>query len=650
MAASLLRAPAALGSPRHRHKLLQTTTKTAQQRARRQAAATTAGTAETAPQAAQALEEETCPPRPAAVDPLLACFASATTLRPVAVPFASSPPLSNRPTPLALPPVPPFFSRFSRCASSVFAAPLLPSSATPFSTAKNLFSSSSSSSSSSSRTSFSTTASATMSASPQRRLNYDNINPHVKAAKYAVRGELAIRSEEYRARLAKHGDDAGLPFREVISANIGNPQQLDQKPITFFRQVLSLLENPALLDHEDVLRNALGYKQDVLDRARWLLKHVGSVGAYSASNGVPAIRQSIADFLERRDGFPANQADIYLSGGASSGVNTLLHTICAGPTSGVLVPIPQYPLYTASLSVLDAQCVPYYLDEAQNWATDLATIRSALRDARAQGIDVRALVVINPGNPTGASLSEADVEAVIELARAERLVILADEVYQTNVFVGRFHSFKGALRRLQARHRDDGAYDAVELASLHSVSKGMVGECGHRGGYFELVGFDPAVQAEIYKFVSITLCAPVIGQCLVELMVNPPRPGDPSFALYEQEYNAIYEGLRARATALHKAFDQMEGVECGEPQGSMYLFPTVHVPPKAAEAAAAHGRTPDEFYCLKMLEATGVCVVPGSGFGQKPNTLHFRTTFLAPGTEWVGSIVKFHKEFMDTYR
>lgn len=135
-----------------------------------------------------------------------------------------------------------------------------------------------------------------MSSTPARKLNYDNINPHVKAAQYAVRGELAVKSEEYRARLAK--GDSSLPFKQIISANIGNPQQLDQKPITFFRQVLSLLENPKLLEHEDVLLNQLDYKSDVIARAKWLLSKVGSVGAYSASNGAPAIRQSIADFLE----------------------------------------------------------------------------------------------------------------------------------------------------------------------------------------------------------------------------------------------------------------------------------------------------------------------------------------------------------------
>ena len=137
-----------------------------------------------------------------------------------------------------------------------------------------------------------------MSTTPVQRLNIKNINQHVVAAKYAVRGELAVRSEEYRARLAK--GDTSLPFQKVISANIGNPQQLDQKPITFFRQVASLVENPELLKHEDVLVNQLDYKSDVVARAKWLLSKVGSVGAYSASAGVPAIKDSIAKFLESK--------------------------------------------------------------------------------------------------------------------------------------------------------------------------------------------------------------------------------------------------------------------------------------------------------------------------------------------------------------
>ncbi|CAI7619595.1 unnamed protein product [Penicillium discolor] len=497
------------------------------------------------------------------------------------------------------------------------------------------------------QTAVSYTTKRTLSAVQTRKcLNVDNINQHVRDAKYAVRGELAVKAETYRQRLID--GDKSLPFESVIFANIGNPQQLDQKPITFFRQVLSLVENPLLLENTEVLKKSFGYKQDVIDRAQALLANVQSVGAYSHSQGAPGIRDSVAKFIEKRDGFSANPNDLFLTGGASSGVSTILNVLCNDPSAGVLVPIPQYPLYTASLTLLNARCVPYLLEEEKAWGTNVNAILKSIEDAKAAGTDVRAIVVINPGNPTGASLSADDIKKVLDVAAEESLVVIADEVYQTNVFKGEFVSFKKRLRQLQ--EEQPGKYDDVELVSLHSISKGMVGECGHRGGYFELAGFDPLVQEQIYKLVSIGLCPPVVAQCLLECMVNPPLKGDPSFELYNKEYTSISEGLHKRALSLFNAFQRMEGVELQEPQGAMYLFPTINLPAKAVEAATAEGRAADEFYCLALLDATGVCVVPGSGFGQKENSFHFRTTFLAPGTDWVERIVKFHSEFMDKYR
>ncbi|KAH0614801.1 uncharacterized protein H6S33_000437 [Morchella sextelata] len=487
---------------------------------------------------------------------------------------------------------------------------------------------------------------------PRKALNLSNINPHVKKAEYAVRGAIPIKSEEYRKLLAAAGtvsasgsDSAtpnhNLPFNNVISANIGNPQQLGQKPLTFIRQVLSILEYPALLEHEGL------FPKDVRERAKWLLEQVGSVGAYSQSQGCFGLRKSVARFIEERDGHPADPDDIFLTAGASSGVSTLLHTICASKETGVLIPIPQYPLYTATLALVDATPVPYYLDEPLSWATNVPAIREEITKARAAGTELRSIVVINPGNPTGATLTEQNIADVISLAAEEHLVIMADEVYQTNVYQGEFHSFKKVLRNLQKE--SPGKYDHVELVSFHSVSKGMIGECGHRAGYFELVGFDKEVQAQIYKLVSITLCPPVIGQCLVELMVNPPKKGSESYDLYDKEYNVIFGDLRERSQALHKAFGKMRGVSCQDPLGSMYLFPTITIPPKAIEAAKKQGQKPDEFYCMKLLDATGICTVPGSGFGQKEGTWHFRTTFLAPGTEWVEKLEKFHEAFMTEY-
>ncbi|KAG8532907.1 uncharacterized protein KY384_002785 [Bacidia gigantensis] len=510
---------------------------------------------------------------------------------------------------------------------------------------------------------------------PRKALNINNINQNIRSAQYAVRGELAVRSETYRAQLRKreapptppssdHGtptststpssdhkpQEASLPFDTVISANIGNPQQLDQKPLTFIRQVCSLVENPALLDNPDILQLYFRYPTDVIARARHLLSECKSVGAYSASQGVPAIRKSVAAFIERRDGYPANEGDVFLCAGASSGVNTMMNVMCKDGKSGVLVPIPQYPLYTATLSVLGAKCVPYFLDEGTGWGTDLQGIKESYENAIKEGTEVRALVVINPGNPTGACLGEKDVRGVIEFAAEKGVVVVADEVYQTNVFVGEFTSFKKMLRQMQAEEGGKEKYGDVELVSLNSVSKGMIGECGHRGGYFELTGFDPEVVAQIYKFVSIGLCAPVVGQCVLDCVVNPPKEGEPSYQTYFEEYEGIKRGLKERATALYEVFKKMEGVELKEPQGSMYLFPTIQLPAAAVSAAQKEGRKPDEFYCSRLLDATGICLVPGSGFGQKEGTLHIRTTFLAPGTDWTGRIEKFHRGFMEEFK
>ena len=275
------------------------------------------------------------------------------------------------------------------------------------------------------------------------------------------------------------------------------------------------------------------------------------------------------------------------------------------------------------MSLLRGAPIPYYLTEETNWSLHVPDLEEALGKARSDGIRPRALVVINPGNPTGGCLKEDVMKEVIRLCEKDNLVLIADEVYQTNTYIDSrpFHSFKKLVCQMES---------PIELVSLHSVSKGMIGECGHRGGYFELHNFDHDVQQQIYKLASINLCPPIMGQIVVDLMVNPPKPGSVSYKSFESEFKAIYQGLKSRALSLHDAFDKMQGVKCQSPEGAMYLFPRlVDIPEKAAEAAKKAGKQVDEYYCLRMLEAVGVCVIPGSGFGQKEGTWHYRTTFLA---------------------
>ena len=138
------------------------------------------------------------------------------------------------------------------------------------------------------------------------------------------------------------------------------------------------------------------------------------VGAYSESQGVAIVRQQVAEFITARDGgVAAVKEDIFLTDGASKGVEFLLKLLLRGADDGVLVPIPQYPLYSAALALSQAQLLPYELDEADGWSLPVAEIERSLAEARAKGVAPRALVVINPGNPTGQCMSEAEVRAVM---------------------------------------------------------------------------------------------------------------------------------------------------------------------------------------------------------------------------------------------
>jgi glutamate--glyoxylate aminotransferase len=274
-------------------------------------------------------------------------------------------------------------------------------------------------------------------------VNLNNISSHVKKASYAVRGPIIARSQE----LAKEG-------RPIISCNIGNPQALNQKPITFLRDVLSLCINPRLIDQ-------IKFPKDVVERAQRYLTSTPSLGAYTESQGIFSVRQDICNFLKQRDGFPAAPSDIFLTNGASDGirltmqalfkdVGTLFKESSSLSKEGLLTPIPQYPLYSALSTLMQVELVPYYLNEAKDWTVTSADLDKSLATARGNGINTRAMVVINPGNPTGQCLSLKDMQVIVLWCHHNEILLLADEVYQENVYKrgAKFISFRKVARDL----------------------------------------------------------------------------------------------------------------------------------------------------------------------------------------------------------
>jgi len=391
------------------------------------------------------------------------------------------------------------------------------------------------------------------------------------------------------------------------------------------------------------------FAPDAVARAQEYLAAETKVGAYTESQGLSIVRQQVADFITARDGVPAVKENVFLTDGASKGVEFLLKLVLRGKDDGVMVPIPQYPLYSAALALAKAHLLPYELDEEAGWSLPVTQLEASLAQARASGVSCRGLVVINPGNPTGNCLPLENMQEIVRFCTKESLVLMADEVYQENIYQGTapFHSFKKVAAQLGAEAQ------GLELVSFHSVSKGFLGECGMRGGYFELHGFDPEVQAQLLKLVSIGLCSNVMGQIAVGLMVRPPQQGEASHALYSSERETIMSSLKRRATKLVTALNALEGVSCNPAQGAMYAFPSVTLPARAQAAAAEAGKAADTFYALALLETTGIVVVPGSGFRQKKDTWHFRTTFLPPEADMddvITQMATFHADFMAKYK
>lgn len=195
--------------------------------------------------------------------------------------------------------------------------------------------------------------------------------------------------------------------------------------------------------------------------------------------------------------------------------------------------------------------------------------------------------------------------------------------------------------------------------------------CGSRGAYYELIHLNKDVRLQFNKYVSSSICSTVWGQIIMDAIIDPPKQGEPSFQLYQIEKFDVLNQLKQKAKLITKVLNSIEGIHCNPVMGfvclfsetknpyffilkrAMYAFPRIDLPVKSIEYAKQVNIEGDVFYCCQLLEQTGICVVPGSGFKQKANTYHFRITILSPIEQMKMILDKlrvFHLNFLETWK
>lgn len=330
---------------------------------------------------------------------------------------------------------------------------------------------------------------------------------------------------------------------------------------------------------------------------------------YSPSPGIPSAREAVAaDFTSR--GLPTVPDRVLITTGTSEGIELALNGL-VNSGEEVLVPMPTYPLYTAVLAKIAARPVFYRLDPARNWQPDLDQVRSLVTPK------TRALVVIDPNNPTGAVYPAETRRALLELADRHGFVLLADEVYGDL-------AYDGPVPPMAALNPD------APVISFSSLSKAYLAP-GWRAGWMA-VGRSPRLDdlmAALRKLADGRLCSPVPMQYAVTAALTMDR----------SHQVALRADLRARAEVTTRRFNAMPGMSCVAPVAAFYAMPRVQLPA---------GRT-DEDFVLGLLRATGVLCVHGSGFGMPPEDGFFRVVFLASPSELDGiydAVEAFTRQFL----
>jgi len=346
-----------------------------------------------------------------------------------------------------------------------------------------------------------------------------------------------------------------------------------------------------------------------------MIRNLSNASAYSDSKGIFAARKAIMQYCQEKGIQGVNLDDVYTGNGVSElivlSMNALLND-----GDEVLVPMPDYPLWTAAVSLSSGTPVHYLCDESKDWAPDLNDLRKKITPR------TKAIVVINPNNPTGAIYSKEVLLELIQIAREHGLILFADEIYDKMLYDGEKHISLASL-----------STDVVTI-TFNGLSKNYR-SCGYRAGWMVVSGDKEMVRDYIEglnMLASMRLCANVPGQYAIQTALGG----------YQSINDLVNEGGRlARQRDLAwKLITDIPGVTCVKPKSALYLFPRLD--PEVYPIAD------DQRFIADLLKEEKVLLVQGSGFNWgKPD--HFRVVFL-PHEDVLKEAIGRLARFLERYR
>ena len=346
-----------------------------------------------------------------------------------------------------------------------------------------------------------------------------------------------------------------------------------------------------------------------------MIRNLPASAGYSDSKGIFAARKAVMHETQKQGIKGVTLDDIYLGNGASELIAMATNALLDDGDE-LLLPAPDYPLWTASTSLSGGTPVHYLCDENNGWMPDPDDIRARIT------AKTKAIVVINPNNPTGALYSDRLLQQIVDIAREHELVILADEVYDKVLYDGVRHTAIASL-----------STDVLTL-TFNSLSKSYR-SCGYRAGWLVVSG--PKKHAQDYieglnMLANMKLCSNVPGQWAIQTALGG----------YQSINDLTAEGgrLRRQRDLAHELITAIPGVTCVKPQAALYMFPRLD--PKV------YPITDDRQFFLELLKETKVMLVQGTGFNW-PDPDHFRIVFL-PHEEDLREAIGRIAKFLEIYR